>query len=248
MDSGNDSIRKNSASKGIKSLIVIAVILTASVLVLTSMSVGAYLHSRGTLTTENITEKFGVDGIPSAVQAIRNSTDEHGELLSIDLQIGFEELTTLEAKRADALQLNFLLSDDTDFVNTTVVSDGVAIPVKIRHDLDHLSGEKPSFRVNVDDGFSFLGMKRFSIQHPGTHDYLMERAFFNHLRIEGVLTPRSTFINVKINGEFRRIYTAEEHFTDNMLEFAESGETCRSVRWDEDNLWQWRAERDWVSI
>ena len=64
---------------------------------------------------------------------------------------------------------------------------GRSIPVKMRLKgdwVDHLRGDKWSYRVHVEGEDAFLGMRHFSIQNPATRNYLYEWAYLEHLRAE----------------------------------------------------------------
>jgi hypothetical protein len=61
-------------------------------------------------------------------------------------------------------------------------------------------------------------MKRFSIQHPKTRNYLYEWVFHQLLKKEDILSLRYDFINVTINGKNLGIYALEEHFGKRLLE------------------------------
>jgi len=83
--------------------------------------------------------------------------------------------------------------------------------------LDHISTHKWSLRVEMKDQ-ALLGMSRFSIQHPKTRNYLWEWLIMSIARADGILAPRTMFINVVINGQKNGIYFLEEHFTKELLE------------------------------
>ena len=84
--------------------------------------------------------------------------------------------------------------------------------------IDHLWGRKWSYRVKMRGSHAFLGMRRFSIQDPTTRNFLLEWAYLEHLRHEGVLAPRYEFMNLTFNGDKLGIYAIEEHFSKELLE------------------------------
>ena len=49
--------------------------------------------------------------------------------------------------------------------------------------LDHLKGDKWSFRIHIKGDDHLFGMRRFSIQHPRTRNYESEILFFETLPI-----------------------------------------------------------------
>lgn len=83
---------------------------------------------------------------------------------------------------------------------------------------DHVEGKKWSFRVVARKNGSFLGMKRFSLQHPGTRNYLCDWFFHQLMKGEGIIALRYGFCKVKLNEEDLGVYAYEEHFGPELLE------------------------------
>ncbi|HMU13689.1 MAG: CotH kinase family protein [Bacteroidetes bacterium] len=83
---------------------------------------------------------------------------------------------------------------------------------------DHVEGEKWSFRVVARKSGGFIGMKRFSLQHPGTRNYLCDWFFHRLMKGEGIIAPRYGFCKVKLNDEDLGVYAYEEHFGPELLE------------------------------
>ena len=83
---------------------------------------------------------------------------------------------------------------------------------------DHVEGDKWSFRVVAKKNGGFLGMKRFSLQHPGTRNYLCDWFFHQLMKGEGIIALRYGFCKVKLNDEDLGVYAYEEHFGPELLE------------------------------
>ena len=101
----------------------------------------------------------------------------------------FRSVQKIEAKRTQALRGRLLQTSATDFVKAEWQWDGQTFPVKMRLKgdwIDHLWGRKWSYRVKMRGSHAFLGMRRFSIQDPTTRNFLLEWAYLEHLRHEGV--------------------------------------------------------------
>ena len=85
----------------------------------------------------------------------------------IFIDINFEDFQKLEYKRQEALDAGFLLSSPEDYVPATIKHRDKEVKVKLRlkGDLvDHLDGDKWSFRIKVKGENTLFGMKTFSIQ------------------------------------------------------------------------------------
>ena len=162
------------------------------------------------------------------------------------VDIKFKEYKKIEEKRQAALSRGYLLSDADDFVNANLRIGGETIPVRLRlkGDLpEHWEGEKWSFRIHTRRDARYKGMRRFSIQHPKARNYIYEWAFFENLRLEGILAPRYDFINVIINGKAKGIYALEENFSKELLESQDRREGV-IVRFSEDA--HWRQKNNWL--
>lgn len=83
---------------------------------------------------------------------------------------------------------------------------------------DHVEGKKWSFRVVAKKNGGFLGMKRFSLQHPGTRNYLCDWFFHQLMKGEGIIALRYGFCKVSLNDEDLGVYAYEEHFGPELLE------------------------------
>lgn len=83
---------------------------------------------------------------------------------------------------------------------------------------DHVKGDKWSFRVVAKKDGRFLGMRRFSLQHPGTRSYVNEWFFHRLCAGEDLIALKYGFIRVLLNGDDLGIYAYEEHFGPELLE------------------------------
>ena len=109
--------------------------------------------------------------------------------------------------------------------------------VRIKGDwLDHIQGNKWSFRIKLEEG-NFKGMKEFSVQQPGSRGYINEYMIHQIFIEEDVLTTRYGFVPVKINGEGRGIYAYEEHFAKHLVESRNRREGP-IMKFDEKGLWE----------
>ncbi|WP_185235179.1 interleukin-like EMT inducer domain-containing protein [Teredinibacter franksiae] len=85
--------------------------------------------------------------------------------------------------------------------------------------LDHLDTARWSYRVNMKGAKTLMGMKRFSIQTPGTRSHMFEWIVHEVFRREGGITPRYDFVPVDINNKGFGVYALEEHFGKRLIEF-----------------------------
>ncbi len=144
-----------------------------------------------------------------------------GELPVLALDIKFKNWKKLEQKRRKALTGGTLITSDDDYVRATLRYEDKAVRVKLRlkgDHLDHLMGNKWSFRIKVSGKDRIWGMRRFSIQNPRTRRFQSEPVFYEMLKDYGILTPRYFFVRTYVNGEDIGVMAIEEHFSKEMIE------------------------------
>lgn len=141
---------------------------------------------------------------------------------SISIQIEGKDFKKLEKNREQALERGVIINDiDGDYVPATLEYKGQKIKVKLRlkgHMTDHLQDNKWSFRIKIKGKNSFMGMKRFSIQHPGTRGYIYEWIYHELMKREDVIALRYKFINVSVNSKDWGVYAVEENFENELIE------------------------------
>lgn len=182
------------------------------------------LFTIGGYTASNKLKTKGYTGLWDFVTTVssnflksRNANPEN-----ISIEIKNKDLKLLEKNRQKALERGVIINDlDGDYVPATLEYQGKKIKIKLRlkgHMIDHLQDNKWSFRIKVKDKDSFMGMKRFSIQHPGTRGYIYEWIYHELMKREDVIALRYKFINVSVNGKDWGIYAVEENFENELIE------------------------------
>lgn len=141
---------------------------------------------------------------------------------AISIEIKEADFKKLEKNRKQALERGVIINDlDGDYVPATITYNGSEIKVKLRlkgHMTDHLQDNKWSFRIKTKGKDSFMGMKRFSIQHPGTRGYIYEWIYHELMKREDIIALRYKFIKVMVNGNDWGIYALEENFENELIE------------------------------
>ncbi|MBV1881138.1 MAG: CotH kinase family protein [Pseudomonadales bacterium] len=159
---------------------------------------------------------------------------------TLALDIKYKHVETLAKKRQEALKRGILVKSSRDYVPATLTYDHKTISVQIRLKgdlLDHLEGKRWSFRVKTKKGATVLGMRKFSLQAPYTRGYQGEPLFLNIARSKGILAPRSSFVNLVINGENIGVMNLEESFSKELLE-SQLRKSSPILKFDEDRFWQ----------
>lgn len=143
-------------------------------------------------------------------------------------------------KRREAFEDGILQTADNDWVKSIVVKDDEAMKAKIRLKgdwLDHLIGDKWSYRVKMRKNNTFNRLRTFSLQTPASRSFLLE--WLTHLLYQenDILTTRYGFIPLMLNNIPRGIYAWEEHFVKQLPEWNNRREGP-IVKFSEDPFWQ----------
>ncbi len=175
-------------------------------------------------------------------ELLRNSLQDLYDVPELYIDVSFKNIRKIYKKREEALERGILVQGDDDFVKGTIRYDGRSMPVKLRLKgdwNDHLMGRKWSFRIHVRDGGQLFGMRRFSIQNPGTRGFQSELLYFDTLRRFGVMVPRYMFVDVTLNGDSMGLMALEEFFAKELLEYNQRREGV-IIRYDESLVWDAR--------
>ena len=131
-----------------------------------------------------------------------------------------KEYEKISSLRDSALKEGIINSEHKKYVNAKVIFGPDTSLVKLRLKggmLDHIAGEKWSFRIKLKGSDEIIGMKHFSIQAPETRRMLNEWIMFRFLREEKLISLNYDFINVSINGSNKGIYAIEQSFDHKLL-------------------------------
>lgn len=139
----------------------------------------------------------------------------------IKISIKDEEYQKLKNKRDAAIEKGMLIKSDDDYVSAKIEYEGDTnkIKMKLKGDFtDHLQGDKWSFRVKLKKKKTLMGMRVFSLQHPGTRKFLNEWIFHQFLENEGIINLRYKFVHLYVNDDDLGVYALEEGFEKNLIE------------------------------
>jgi len=171
----------------------------------------------------------------------RNTKDypEYDPLNALHIYAEPEHLSFFNAKRIEAFNKGVLVNEDEDYVGS-VIFDGNEFlngEIRLKGDLmDHIQGDKWSFRIKLKKDFAWNHVRTFSVQDPATRHFLYEWLAHKIFDREDVLTTRYGFIPVILNNQSKGIYAWEEHFEKHLLESRNRREGP-IVRFDETLFW-----------
>lgn len=169
----------------------------------------------------------------------RKTYAKHDPIRSLNLFFSDKKVSKFKRAKAVAYAEGVHFSDGNWNKGVFVTSIG-PIPIKARFKgdwLDHLIGNKWSFRIKVRKGKTFKRMREFSVQSPESryflHEYLSHQLILN----EGLLTPRYEFAPLYFNKTSRGVFAIEEHFSKQLLEYNLRREGP-ILKFDEDPMWR----------
>ena len=202
-----------------------------------SFGFGVYAHRSGLV--EKLAQTLGVVKQQHVHLLPKIASGVMSEPKHLSINIKFKHMQKLSTARDAAIANNALVTTSDDFVPASIDYEGELVPVKLRlkgDHIDHLEGDKWSFRVRVKGDGNLFGMKQLSLHHPQTRNYLCEWLYHEALRREDVLSLRYDFVSVSVNGKELGIYALEEHFEKRLVENRQRREGP-IVRFDESPAW-----------
>ena len=143
-------------------------------------------------------------------------------------------------KRIEAFNNGVLQSGDDDWVKGMIFGDGKMMKAKMRLKgdwLDHLIGDKWSFRIKMRKDFAWKRLRVFSIQTPKARSFLDEWYAHKLYESKDILTTRYGFVPVIIDNKSRGLYAWEEHFVKQLVESRKRREGP-ILKLSEDAFWQ----------
>jgi len=149
-----------------------------------------------------------------------------------------KEMSKLNKHREEALSKGILQTNDDSWVNAIVYGENnmMQAEVRLKGDwLDHLIGDKWSFRIKLRDD-SWKGMRVFSVQTPEARGFINEWIMHKICKYEDILTGRYGFVPIYLNGNSLGMYAYEEHFQKELIESSKRREGP-IIKFSETDFW-----------
>lgn len=161
---------------------------------------------------------------------------------TVKINLSQADYNFLKEKRDEALNRGIQINIGDNYVPCDISINDDKIQGELRlkgHMTDHLQGDKWSFRVKTSQ--EFMGMYRFSLQHPGTRHYVNEWVYHELLKNEGIIHLQYDFIHLELNEKDLGIYAIEEHFGQHVL--ARNNRPNGAIlRWNPELYWEGRID------
>ena len=200
------------------------------------LAAGLYLADRFIKTKQ-------YDGLADFIPSlIRNATDTAPADDTLYISMSDSAFAKIKSIREKALRTGIIINPEDPWVKGKIAYRDDTLKVKMRLKgkmTDHVKGDKWSFRIKTKKNKLLFGMHRFSIQHPGTRNYLYEWMHLQMSRELGIMSLNYRFIRVFLNGKDLGIYAVEENF-DRELPFNNQKPAGPVFRFDPDAYWEYR--------
>ncbi len=213
-------------------------IIITVITLLVMLSIGWFIANR-------VVKRNGYTGVTEVIRTYF----EHKKLadkvkpLELNIKISKSDFEFIRQKREIALNRGLQINEGENYVPCSLNLNGEESSegeIRLKgHMTDHLEGNKWSFRIKSKD--RIMNMYRFSIQHPGTRNYVYEWIYHQLLKQEGIIYLNYDFIKVNLNGESLGIYAVEEHFGQHVLEHNDRPKGAM-LRWNPNLYWEWRID------
>lgn len=181
-------------------------------LVLAVIAVSYVLWKKG----DSFIQTKGYTSIPTFLRITISNYLEGSEAdKSVRIRIKPEDFKKIEAVRDAAIKRGVIIQPDDPYVPCEIEYNGEKIKGEIRLKgkmTDHVSGKKWSFRVKTKKNRAFMGMQRFTLQHPGTRGYVYEWLHHQMCKQEEIIALRYEFVNLSVNDNDLGVYAVEENF------------------------------------
>ncbi len=191
-----------SPSFATKTLLAWAVLLLLIALAIAGITKSKFFKKQSTATEQNAEPPASYEG----------------SKFEIDLKK--DAYKKLAAKRKKALDLGLLYSSKDDLVDANIRIDGktYACKLRLKGDLmDHLRGNRWSFRIILKDNKEWRGMNTFNVHNSQSRAHTAEWVMHKIFEDEGIMFPEYDFIEVSLNGKDLGVYAYEHHFEDQLL-------------------------------
>ena len=161
----------------------------------------------------------------------------------LKIEIPDSSLIKLLDVRKEAIKSN-LLKDKDSYVDAKLICGNKTINTSIRFKgdhVDHLDGNRWSFRVKTKQEGLVFGEDKFSIQGVHTRSFLNEWVFHKLLEKEGLVYLQYHFIRFQINNidSLKGIYAFESHFKTNLL-LVQNKKPGPIAKFEEDLFWDYK--------
>lgn len=175
------------------------------------------------------------------------STLRDSDIIENGITIVFSDsaFSAINEKRNEAIQLNHLFAKSADFVPAELVCGKKRIKVSARlkgDHIDHLRGNRWSFRIKTKQGEKIFGESKFSIQGLEARGFLNEFIFHQLLEKEGIVHLQYYFVPFSINNidSLSGYYAFESHFRTEILKL-QNKNPGPILKFDESDFWDYQV-------
>lgn len=94
----------------------------------------------------------------------------------------------------------------------------IDLRLKGDRDIHYKERDKSSYKIELKNNETILGMNKFSLMKPRARNYIHEWIYHQLMADNGLINLKYEFVNLKVNGESRGLYVLEEGFDKILIE------------------------------
>ncbi|WP_075483198.1 CotH kinase family protein [Candidatus Pelagibacter communis] len=179
----------------------------------------------------------------------------------VNLNISLNKLLILDDDRNKALENNNAFKFEFRKVPASINFGNSEYKIDVRlkgdRDIHYKDIDKSSYKIELENNETIIGMNKFSLMKPRARNYIHEWIYHQLMAEGGLISLKYEFINLKINGESKGLYVIEEGFDKILIErnqrrngpiFALKEEWAYQLNNDEnkDPIFQVYNKRNWL--
>ena len=140
----------------------------------------------------------------------------------LNINISLSNQLVLDKDRSKALEEVDAFKFVFNTVPASINYENSEYPINLRlkgdRDIHFKEREKSSYKIELKDDETILGMNKFSLMKPRARNYIHEWIYHQLMSEGNLIKLNYDFINLKINGENHGLYSIEEGFDKILIE------------------------------
>lgn len=137
----------------------------------------------------------------------------------ISIDIKHKDYQKLAYNRLKAYQEGVIV--ESEYFPARLTFDNVEYKIGVRlagRALDHINDEKWTLRIKMKNKKTLFGMRKFNLLHPKVRNGFYEWFCHQISNFEGLISLKTDFVSVSINGKDKGVYFLEESFDKYLVE------------------------------
>jgi len=144
------------------------------------------------------------------------------DLPDLNINISLKKQLILDEDRKKALEnidsFKFEFRKIPSSLNFNNKEFRIDLRLKGDRDIHYKDRDKSSYKIELKNDETILGMNKFSLMKPRARNYIHEWIYHKLMEDNGLINLKYEFVNLKVNGESQGLYILEEGFDKILVE------------------------------